>query len=110
MQLFEREIVMADDFADSIATTGAVNVGGSTTGSIETTGDVDWIKVTLTAGTTYQFDLQGSQTGQGTLPSGRFGLLDASGQHAVAPFDSGGSPHFTYTAASSGAYFLSAQS
>jgi hypothetical protein len=53
---------MAEDYAASIATTGAVAIGGSTTGNIETTGDADWFAITLTAGISYRFDLQGSAT------------------------------------------------
>lgn len=57
--------VIADDYLASAATTGTVAVGGSATGTIETTGDADWFKVTLTAGTTCEFKLEGSDTGQG---------------------------------------------
>src|SRR5205823_4957296 len=48
-----------DDYAGSTSTTGSVGVGGSTTGNIETGGDTDWFRITLTAGHSYQFDLQG---------------------------------------------------
>ena len=103
---------LVDDYVATTATTGSVAIGGALSGSIETTGDVDWIKVTLTVGTTYQFDLQGIGAGQGTLSTPYLGLLDATG-HVIGSFVfSGGpfnSPQITYTAASTGTYFLSAQ-
>ena len=57
-----------DDFAADASTTGTVAVGGSVTGDIEVSGDVDWIAVTLVGGSTYQIDLMGEATGDGTLP------------------------------------------
>ena len=54
---------MPDDYSADRFTTGAVAVGGSTTGTIETAYDEDWFAVELVAGRTYQFDLEGSPTG-----------------------------------------------
>ena len=48
-----------DDYADGTDTTGAVTVGGSTTGKIDYRGDVDWFAVDLVADTMYRFDLEG---------------------------------------------------
>ena len=47
----------ADDYVSNLTTTGLVAVGGSTSGVINNPGDVDWIKVSLTAGQTYVFTL-----------------------------------------------------
>ena len=58
---------MSDDYSANVQTTGAVAVGGSATGSIETAHDQDWFAVELEAGRTYQFDLGGSPSGGGTL-------------------------------------------
>ena len=55
------------DLADGTGTTGTVAVGGSTMGEIETAGDRDWFAVTLEADKTYRIDLEGSETGDGTL-------------------------------------------
>lgn len=41
---------MADDYSNSTSTTGAVGVGSSTTGNIETAGDTDWFRIMLAAG------------------------------------------------------------
>ncbi len=62
------DLQQGDDFAASASTTGTVAVGGSVTGDIEVGGDLDWIAVTLVAGSTYQIDLMGEATGDGTLP------------------------------------------
>ena len=59
--------VYADDFSADTATTGAVTVGGSVTGAIETGHDCDWFAVTLIPGITYRIDLEGADTDSGTL-------------------------------------------
>ena len=56
-----------DDFTTSRDTTGVVDVEGSVTGEIESPGDLDWFAVDLTGGTTYQIDLKGLGTRDGTL-------------------------------------------
>ena len=56
-----------DDYPDDTSTTGSLTVGGSATGEIDYEGDRDWFAVTLEAGKTYRIDLEGSQTGDGTL-------------------------------------------
>ena len=47
---------MADDYSAGRGTAGAIEVGGSARGRIETSGDQDWFAVTLVAGKTYQID------------------------------------------------------
>ena len=54
---------MADDYLASTATTGVVNIGGSTPGSIEVAGDQDWFQVSLVAGQTYQFRMNSASVG-----------------------------------------------
>ena len=58
---------MPDDFAQDTSTTGVVSIGDSATGEIATIGDIDWFAVSLRAGKTYRFELEGSPTGAGTL-------------------------------------------
>ena len=60
-----REVL--DDFASGTGTSGTVEVGGSATGQIDYPGDLDWFAVTLEGGKAYWVDLEGSQTGDGTL-------------------------------------------
>ena len=104
-----------DDYPASTATTGKVAIGGSTTGNIERPGDADWFKVTLTSGKTYRFDLEGSDTGQGTLQYPVLRLLDGEGQELNSDAGSVDGPGpgwtsvVTHTAASSGTYHVSCE-
>jgi hypothetical protein len=104
---------LVDDFAATTSTAGAVAAGGSATGEIETTGDADWFKITLQAGVTYRFDLEGTDTGQGTLEVPVLELRNAAGSVLLSDaFDSSDGPgpganaQLTYTAAASGTFFL----
>jgi hypothetical protein len=104
-----------DDYPASAATTGRVEIGGSTTGTIERAGDADWFKVTLASGKTYRFHLEGSDTGQGTLQYPVLRLLDGEGQelHSDAGSVDGPGPGVTsvvdHTAPSSGTYHVSCE-
>ena len=60
-----QDVTHVDDY--TIITSGAVAVGSPVTGEIEKPGDRDWLAVTLVAGALYQVDVQGSETGKGTL-------------------------------------------
>ena len=74
-----------DDYAASVATTGTVAVGGSATGEIQpafgSQRDHDWFAVTLEAMKTYQIDVKGADTGDGTLVNPVLvGVYDATGR------------------------------
>ena len=56
-----------DDFPQDGTTTGRLEVGGSVTGNIDSNGDADAFAIELVPGRTYRFDLEGSETEQGTL-------------------------------------------
>ena len=56
-----------EDFPSTESTTGRVAVGGSVTGNIESDTDLDAFAVHLEVGHTYQIDVEGADTGQGTL-------------------------------------------
>jgi hypothetical protein len=101
---------MPDDYAGSTATTGVVSVGGSITGNIESTGDQDWFRVTLTAGRSYQFDLEASATGQGTLPNPFLRLIDSAGNFIASDSDAGigNNAQITFAPSASGTYYLAA--
>ena len=73
--------VTRDDFPNDNTTTGEVEVGGTVTGNIGTVGDYDRFKVELEAGTRYQLDLEGADTGRGTLADPHLGLYDNIGSH-----------------------------
>ena len=77
-----------DDFLAWTGTSGAVEVDGSATGEIDSIGDRDWFEVELDADKTYQIDLKGSYTGDGTLfnPYLR-GIYDANGNFIARTTD-----------------------
>ncbi len=69
-----------DDFSSDSGTAGTLAVGSSVTGEVELDGDRDWFAVELQAGYTYRFDLEGEDTGKGTLADPRlYGIYDANG-------------------------------
>ena len=71
-----------DDHAAGTGTAGMVAVGGSATGQVNFQGDRDWFAVTLEAGRTYRFDLQGSATNAGTLHDPHLrGIHDSQGNY-----------------------------
>ncbi|MGA9581401.1 MAG: Calx-beta domain-containing protein [Allosphingosinicella sp.] len=101
---------MADDYAGSTATTGGVSVNSTRTGSIETTTDTDWFRVTLVAGATYRFDLEGAATGRGTLADPFLRLRDSAGNSITSDDDGGtglNSRISNFVATYSGTYYLS---
>ena len=59
------DLTVNDAHTEETDTTGAVAVDGSATGEIDHGGDRDWFAVTLEAGKTYRFDLEGTPTGRG---------------------------------------------
>jgi RTX calcium-binding nonapeptide repeat (4 copies)/Bacterial pre-peptidase C-terminal domain len=103
---------VADDYAGNPATTGTLAAGGSVSANISFNGDTDWFRTTLTAGTTYVINDEGSPTGQGTLPDTYLRLLSNDGATLVASDDDGGvgtNSLITYTPTVTGTYYLSAQ-
>ncbi|HEY8616155.1 pre-peptidase C-terminal domain-containing protein [Phenylobacterium sp.] len=106
------DLTPVDDYASSTATTGAVVVGGVATGVLETAGDSDWFRVTLTAGRTYQLNLEGWGGGQGALPDPLIEVRSSVGA-LLQTIDDGGSgsnSRGVFTATTGGTYFLAANS
>ena len=102
-----------DDFTAGTDTTGAVAVGGSATGEIELGGDHDWFAVTLEAGKTYLFDLEGLATSAGTLSDPYlYGLYDAAGDLLAGTTNddggAGGNSRVAFTATEDATYYVSA--
>ena len=82
---------MPDDYSSTTQTTGAVVVGGSATGEIETSKDFDWFAVDLVAGHTYVIDLEGADSGGGALQDPVLrGLYDADGNRIAGARDNDG--------------------
>ena len=105
---------MSDDFTHDTSTTGSVAVGGTVTGEIEARNDIDWFAVELMAGRHYVIDLEGADSGGGTLDSTVLrGLYDADGNHIVGSHSNFGGDsedaRLTFTAAESGKYFIAAR-
>ena len=101
------------DHAAGTETTGAVTVGGSTTGDIETGGDRDWFAVNLEAGKTYQIDLKGAPTGDGTLSDPYLrGVHDADGDLIAGTTDDVGGTYLNsrlfFTPDDDGTYYIAA--
>lgn len=96
------------DIPASTATTTNISIGGSIRSTIDTAGDHDWIRVELVAGQTYQFALNGVDAGALSDPS--LNLRDSVG-NVIASDDDGGAGYnslLTFTAASTGTYYLDA--
>ena len=93
------------DIADNINTTASVPIGGSVTSSVDFGSDVDFFRVSLQQGQSYQFDL--SRT---NLPDPFLGLLDAQGSILAFDDDSGGNGNaqINFEAVRTGDYFLAA--
>ena len=103
---------ISTDLAASTATTGSVAVGGSTTSSIETSGDHDWFAVSLSAGNAYTIDLQGSPSSHGTLTDTvLYGIYNASGSYISSTYNddyTSTDSHLVFTPTSSGTYYIDA--
>lgn len=83
--------------------------GGTATGVINTSGDVDHFTVNLVAGQTYTISVQGS--GDGALPDS-FLTVSNPGGSVIATDDDGGQAHsslLTFTAATTGTYQIAAE-
>ena len=105
---------MADDYSASIQTTGRVAVGGTAAGTIETRRDVDWFAVELVAGRTYIIDLEGADSGGGTLGDTVLRGLYDSGGNRVAETQShdggaGDDARLTFTATETGTHYIAAR-
>jgi Ca2+-binding RTX toxin-like protein len=99
-----------DIIPGGVETGFTLTLGQSETGTINTENDRDWFAVTLVAGQTYQFDLVSS--GANPLTDPYLELRNEFG--AIQAIDDDGGPglnsRITFTAATSGTYFLNARS
>lgn len=107
------------DVADTSATVATIDVGGTYFGSLESVGDVDWIKVTLVAGQSYRITLAGdgatavsdtylrvyapgsTSRPSGTLVAQNDDVSASSGDYSSA---------LVFTATQSGTYYIDAGS
>jgi Ca2+-binding RTX toxin-like protein len=102
-----------DRVSDSYGSTnvGTLRVGSTIQGTVNSAGDTDYYAIQLTAGATYQFDLQKAANGGSALSDPYLELRDGSGQPITQNDDSGGAGNarITYTPTQSGIYYLVAE-
>ena len=103
-----------DDYAGGITSIGWLAPGAPVQGVLGVPGDHDWVRVSLEAGRTYVFDLQGALSGHGTLGTGGYPrpamtLLTADGGYTGVAGDSanpGAEPRMSFIATKTGDYFI----
>jgi len=97
-------VLPPDDYGNSAAAAATVGVPSSTTGAIETGGDVDWFKFQAVAGKSYLVTV-----GLGTLPDSLLYLYDTNGAKQLAfndDYGSGSASQIAWTAPTAGVYYL----
>ena len=94
---------MSDDFRADRYTLGRLAIGGKTSGNLNFNGDRDWFKVSLVKGQKYQFDVIEYNAMDAYLY-----LRNSYGSYITYDNNSGSGddPRITYTATSTGTYFL----
>jgi hypothetical protein len=97
-----------DTVLGTTLTTDSIALGTSLAGFINTTSDRDWYAVTLTAGVTYLFNLDGA--GTSALQDPYLYLRDSAGLLIASDDDSGPelNSQIEFTASTTGTYFLDA--
>ena len=96
-----------DSIAGTTATTASLTAGAPQNSTVDISGDQDWFKLSLVAG--YRYDFAMDATSGSTLDT-YLRLLNASGTELAFNDDAVGlNSRLTFTAATSGTYYLSAQ-
>lgn len=92
-------------------TTATLAVGGSVNGTIDFAGDSDWYEVTVTRGTTYQFQL--TSTGTGAITNGDTVLYLYNPNGSLVTFDdeggTGSGSMISFTAQRDGVIYVGAE-
>lgn len=103
-----RRLVEVADAAASTATTYNLDIGKTAQGQLGFAGDRDWYRVNLVAGKTYTFAMIGTSNNAVRAPYLR--LLDGAGTQIGVDNDSGpgNASAITFTATTSGTYYLGA--
>lgn len=95
------------------STFASIAPGQSLQSAIDFSGDSDWIAINLQAGTTYDFSLSGSLSGQGTLLDPLLNLRDSAGNILATNDDREGGSFDSliagFTPSVSGTYYLDAR-
>ena len=95
---------MDDTIAGNASTTATISVGGSVTSTIDTIGDHDWFRITLSAGQAITVSLNGV-----TLSDPYLRILDAGGNVIFKNDDFGGlNSQISFQATQAGTYYIDA--
>ena len=98
---------VSGDVPGNTSTVATVSTAGVVSGTVDTSGDRDWYRVSLVAGQSYQIDL----TGNGAYTAGDVSLYlrnSAGGQVAYNDDFVGLNSRITYTPSSSGIFYIDA--
>jgi hemolysin type calcium-binding protein len=90
-----------DDYAGDASTTGRIAAGETRSGEIQYVYDGDWLRISLTAGMIYTFDVQGLADGGGTLDIPYVNLYNAESEWLAGEYE-----EVQFVANSSGTYFV----
>ncbi|UWQ03416.1 M10 family metallopeptidase C-terminal domain-containing protein (plasmid) [Aliiroseovarius crassostreae] len=99
------------DAAAGIQTTATMSVGDEFRGTLGSSGDADWVRISLTAGEKYVFTVWGTGGSASGVDDTTLTLYDANGSRILFNDDSDASngvrfSQISYTAATSGTYYL----
>ncbi|UWR12389.1 DUF4214 domain-containing protein [Sulfitobacter mediterraneus] len=98
-----------DDYANTTLTTGALTIGGNTTGTNETEDDEDWFAVTLDEGFIYTFTLLGEDSYLSDFDLPALRVYASSGFEAFGVSDENftyNNGQITFTAYESGTFYI----
>ena len=97
-----------DTVAGSTSTSSTLSIDSAARGYVNSSTDQDWYRVDLVAGQQYTFALNGF--GKGAIQDGDLRLFNGAGTQIAYDDDSGplGGAKLTFTAATSGTYYISA--
>jgi hypothetical protein len=103
--------VIANEVPGNVGTYSNLAIGTSRTGDLHANGDQDFHRMTLVAGRTYRFNLDGANFGNGALADPFLELRNSAGTIIRSDDDSGAglNSQIAFTAASSGTFFANAR-
>ena len=103
--------VVAREVSGNTGTYSNLAIGTSRTGDLHANGDQDFHRMSLVAGRTYRFNLDGANFGNGALADPFLELRNSAGTIIRSDDDSGAglNSQITFTAASSGTFFANAR-
>ena len=101
-----------DDIPGDATSTTVLSVGSPLSSDLDGENDMDWVQVQLTAGRGYTFDMEGVDSGAGTLADPFLVLRNDSGVFLDQDDDSGEgrNAQITFTPSVTGTYWIAARS